>query len=270
MSWVRIDDQVGRHQKFLDAGPAASWLWVLGIAHCQSQLTDGFISDKVLPLIGIPKGYTPLALRLVSVGLFDRVTGGYQVHDYLDFNPPRVQVLQKRADDLARKRGGFPSDSTRNPNGFQTESARNPAGIQTESAQIPEDPSRAPAIPSHPSPVQEPEDQDHRLRREALPVENAPRRSKNPPTIASFRVTCAVIGHLFEEPPPTGASSWAEVPLAEIAEHVKAACAKADMGYDNATIHKAIDALTRLRKPVENSGATDFTDLKAVLKTFGR
>lgn len=86
--------------------------------------------------------------------------------------------------------------------------------------------------------------------------------------MASFQVTCAIIGHLFEEPPPTGASSWLEVPPSEIAEQAKEACAKAGMGYDNGVIHKAVDALTRLRRPVENS--SDFTDLKAVLKHFDR
>lgn len=92
MAWVRIDDQVPHHQKFLEAGPAAAWFWVCGVAHCQRQLSDGFISEAALPLVGVPKGYRKLAEHLVYVGLFDRVEGGYQVHDYHQHNRTRDEA----------------------------------------------------------------------------------------------------------------------------------------------------------------------------------
>lgn len=109
--WVRIDDQAPRHDKMLKAGPAACWLWVCGLAHCQSQLTDGYISKQALSTIGIPAGdVEALAGRLVKAGLFERVkgngTGGYKVHDYLSYNISRKLVLEKRAEDAARKRAG--------------------------------------------------------------------------------------------------------------------------------------------------------------------
>lgn len=84
----------------LKAGPAACWLWVCGIAHSQSQTTDGFISFEVLPMIGV-KGATrcrKLAEMLVSAGLFDRVSGGYAVHDYHAFNATREEALVRRVD----------------------------------------------------------------------------------------------------------------------------------------------------------------------------
>lgn len=45
-----------------------------------------------------------LVNRLVEVGLFDVVPGGYCIHDYLDYNPSRAEVFRKRKADLARKR----------------------------------------------------------------------------------------------------------------------------------------------------------------------
>ena len=143
MAWVRIDDQVGRHQKFLAAGPAASWLWVLGLAYCQSQLTDGFISDQVLPMIGIPRGAKPLADRLVVAGLFERVESGYLVHDYLDFNESRDAALARKAEvHTARveagRRGGVSKASKRLATAKQTSSNLRK---QTPSP-----------IPSHPNP----------------------------------------------------------------------------------------------------------------------
>jgi hypothetical protein len=121
MAWVRLDDQAPRNEKILRAGPAASWLWVCGIAHAQSQLTDGFISEVALPLIGV-KGHAlakRLAEDLVAAGLFDRADSGYLVHDYLDYNPSRAVVFAKRAEDAARKRF---TDSTRTPAGIQPDS----------------------------------------------------------------------------------------------------------------------------------------------------
>jgi hypothetical protein len=121
MAWVRLDDQIPRNQKILNAGPAACWLWVCAIAHCQSQLTDGFVSSEVLPMIGVTGAprVRRLAETLVSVGLFDKADGGYQVHDYLVHNPSRAEVLQKRSTDLERKKL---KDSTQIPSGIAADS----------------------------------------------------------------------------------------------------------------------------------------------------
>jgi hypothetical protein len=122
MAWVKIDDQAPRNGKMLKAGPAACWLWVCGIAHSQSQLTDGFISVDALPMIGVAGTARAkrLADALVTVGLFDAAEGGYRVHDYLDHNPSKASVLAKRAEDAERKRAG---DSSRNPRGIQPDSS---------------------------------------------------------------------------------------------------------------------------------------------------
>lgn len=96
MAWVRIEDAVTEHQKHLKAGPAASWLWVCGIAYCQRQLSDGFIPDEAVGMLGVPKGVKVLIERLVSVGLFHRTEGGYLVHDYHDFNDTRAEALARK------------------------------------------------------------------------------------------------------------------------------------------------------------------------------
>lgn len=114
MAWVRIDDQVPRHQKFLNAGPAAAWFWVCGVAHCQSQLTDGFISTAALPMIGVPRGYQKLADHLVHVGLWEAVEGGYTVHHYHDHNDTKAEAIARR-DHIReqRRHAGFASGRSR-------------------------------------------------------------------------------------------------------------------------------------------------------------
>jgi hypothetical protein len=97
MVWIRIDDQIAHHPKFIEAGPVASWLWVCGNGYCNKYLTDGFIPVSVLPTIGAVTNAGKWAERLVAVGLWETASGGYRVHDYHDFNPSADEVKAKRA-----------------------------------------------------------------------------------------------------------------------------------------------------------------------------
>ena len=94
MSWIRIDDHTYDHPKHLRAGPEASWLWVVGLCYCSRYLTDGFLDDTVVSRLAAGPGGR--AQRLVDAGLWDRVEGGYQVHDYHDYQPSSDQVKRRR------------------------------------------------------------------------------------------------------------------------------------------------------------------------------
>jgi len=137
VSWIRLDDQIAHHPKFTKAG-LSSWLWVCCLGYSQKFLTDGFIPEAAVSSIagGIERPKIHVT-KLVKIGLLDRVDGGYQVHDYLDFNDSATVVRAKRETDRVRK------DSERNPNGHKPMSERNPEHVLA----------RAPAphpIPSHP------------------------------------------------------------------------------------------------------------------------
>lgn len=99
MAWLQIDDNVPLHRKMLAAGPAACWLWVCGIAYSQRQLTDGFIPELALPMVGVTGASRAkkLADTLVSVGLFEVADGGYRVHDYHDHNATSQEARQHKA-----------------------------------------------------------------------------------------------------------------------------------------------------------------------------
>lgn len=103
MAWLRIDDTVPEHRKMLQAGPAACWLWVCGIAYCQRQLTDGFIPEVALPMLGVGSRVKKLADALVTAGLFECADGGYRIHDYHDHNATRDEAMERRQE-LRRKR----------------------------------------------------------------------------------------------------------------------------------------------------------------------
>ena len=73
MVWLRIDDQIAHHPKFIDAGPIASWLWLCGNTYCNKYLTDGFIRESALPTLGSVTNGKKWADVLVQVGLEDLV-----------------------------------------------------------------------------------------------------------------------------------------------------------------------------------------------------
>lgn len=113
MAWIKVESCVARHRKFLAAGPAASWLWLCGLAYCQEGLTDGFIPCQALPLLGPPSPHG-LKAKLVAVGLWDEVDGGWRVHDYLEHNHSASYVGAIRSERrVAGARGGVVSGEAR-------------------------------------------------------------------------------------------------------------------------------------------------------------
>lgn len=107
MSWAKIDDQFHAHPKIASMDYrmlAAVGLHTLALSWCASQLTDGFVPEnqparlagntgRLLPRTGV----AGLVDCLLSAGMWERVEGGYQIHDYLDYNPSKDAVLSERA-----------------------------------------------------------------------------------------------------------------------------------------------------------------------------
>ena len=135
MSWTRIDDQFSDHPKLVSAGPIAMALQVAAFNYCSRFLTDGAIpgafaeqkakqtleqvlkhllSDRLITdqliLGGIDDKVKPESLIQVMLdhGLWEKTQTGYMVHDFLEYNPSKAQVLeerQKRAE--AGRKGGL-------------------------------------------------------------------------------------------------------------------------------------------------------------------
>jgi hypothetical protein len=93
MPWAKIDDDLHGHPKVLSAGLEAMGLWVLAISWTAHYLTDGFIPDEQIARLGATQ---ELAQRLVSAGMWEQVDGGYQIHDYLEYNPTGDKVRAER------------------------------------------------------------------------------------------------------------------------------------------------------------------------------
>jgi DnaD/phage-associated family protein len=118
MAWTRIDDKFYENSKILDAGPLGAHLYIAGLIHCNVKRTDGFIADCFISGIGGDAFDSKrFAKKLVENKLWDRVEGGYQVHDFLQFNKSKEEIERLN---FARKdngkTGGRPSKTNQQVN----------------------------------------------------------------------------------------------------------------------------------------------------------
>lgn len=102
MPWVKFDDGYHLNLKVVVAGRDGRDVHRACIHYAASMLTDGFIADDILPAIQKMSGVPDLVAGLEACvnatcgksgkGLLERVEGGYQVHDYLVYQPSRARV----------------------------------------------------------------------------------------------------------------------------------------------------------------------------------
>lgn len=96
LMWSKLDDGFADHPKVMAAGPAASWLYVCALTYANRLLTDGYIPATQVRKLADVDNAMALAERLVEVNLWERVDDGFQIHDFLDYNPSREKVLAER------------------------------------------------------------------------------------------------------------------------------------------------------------------------------
>lgn len=99
MAWVKIDDSFADHPKVASAGPLGMALQVAALCYCNRYLTDGFVPMAVAPRLVYFEGLADpfdVINRLIDAGLWVQVEGGYQIHDYLEYQPSKSEVKETR------------------------------------------------------------------------------------------------------------------------------------------------------------------------------
>jgi hypothetical protein len=108
--YIRVDVRLPRHPKLDGARSGTKWTLIELWLHCGEHLTDGYVRNSVWLAIGTANAMADLVKR----GLARRVRGGYQMHDYLEWNRSRAEVEEliehRRA---AGSRGGKAKASAR-------------------------------------------------------------------------------------------------------------------------------------------------------------
>jgi hypothetical protein len=111
MPWFKVDDDLSFHPKVTRAGNAAMGLWVRAGSWSARHLTDGFVPDDIVELLGTP----PQVAKLIKVRLWERVEGGYRFHEWNENGrqPTGESVRKRRAKEAERQRKHRSPDSGR-------------------------------------------------------------------------------------------------------------------------------------------------------------
>jgi hypothetical protein len=131
--WIKLDDNIIDHPKLYAAArhvgrdglARAFCVYVAGLSFSNRHLTDGFIPFGAVSSMKLDRKPTEIAeiLSFSDVRLWEKVPGGYQIHDYHDVNPTSQEIKDKRARDRERKRHDRESKGGRNPAGVRAESS---------------------------------------------------------------------------------------------------------------------------------------------------
>lgn len=113
MPWAKIDDNIFFNPKVFVISPEAKLLYIGGIVYASRFMTDGQITDADLPKLARMTGMQSnsiLVSELVSSELWHETADGYQINDYLEYNPSRehVESVREKRREAGRK-GGRPT-----------------------------------------------------------------------------------------------------------------------------------------------------------------
>lgn len=121
MTWARLDDRFPSHRKVALLSDRAFRLHVSAICWCAENLTDGHIGDRELAHVAHIRGLKATAQELEDAVVWDRTDDGWVIHNYLDYNPSREQVLlerkknAERQERFRRKKNGKPTPPPKSP-----------------------------------------------------------------------------------------------------------------------------------------------------------
>lgn len=98
MPYFPVDDDFAFHRKVIAAGNAAIGAWTRAGSWCKKEATGGFVPENMAAAIG-----TRAEVRkLVEVGLWDKVLGGYLFHDWEHYGSNAVGSVEEERRDERR------------------------------------------------------------------------------------------------------------------------------------------------------------------------
>ncbi|MBA3782857.1 MAG: hypothetical protein H0X12_13525 [Nocardioides sp.] len=102
MPYLNLDDNFSDHPKVDTLSDGAFRLHVAGLCYCAKNTTNGVVERRRVPRL--TSTYKASLLKeLMDAGLWMPHTGGYEIHDYLDWNKSKDWWDRKRAEDAKRK-----------------------------------------------------------------------------------------------------------------------------------------------------------------------
>lgn len=171
MIFARVDVAFRDHIRAGAAGEGGRSLWLWGLLYARGQETDGFLPEAfVRGAWGESAEHNlELAERLVAVGLWERVDGGWTMLRYADHNETKAEIEDRRAKERRKKkdqrerdfnnlRRVSPGESPGDPRGIPDSDSDSGSGKRDQEAEERDRDARARAAPppSAPRPVAPP------------------------------------------------------------------------------------------------------------------
>jgi hypothetical protein len=100
MAWAKLCDSALTHPKLWGLPDDAFAFWIRAILYASAHLTDGLLDDRAMRFLRPKKRVLELLIR--EQLLDKKPDGTIEIHDFLDYNPTRKQVLAER--ERARER----------------------------------------------------------------------------------------------------------------------------------------------------------------------
>jgi hypothetical protein len=101
LGWFKVDDGFWSHPKTLQLSAGAVALWVRSGSWSCQQLTDGIIPSYTLPMFGADESQ---ADELIGVGYWYRHDGGYEFHDWAEYQEASEAVKERRRKNAEKMR----------------------------------------------------------------------------------------------------------------------------------------------------------------------
>ncbi len=93
MSWVKIDDEFPDHKKVASLSNDAFCLHVTAMCWVAKWQTDGKLPSKLLGKLGWRcQDPASAAAELVMANVWETTPEGWEIHDFLEYNPSKAQV----------------------------------------------------------------------------------------------------------------------------------------------------------------------------------
>lgn len=165
MPWVKIDDGFSEHIKMVEVGPLGMALQMAALCYCNHHLTDGYVpgsvAKRLIDLDGMPVTFGQLAKKMIDAGVWTVDGDGYRIHDYLEFQPSKDQVMAER--EQKRSAGAKGGQASAQARASARGKASAQAGASADAQSLPQAESKPVPVPD-PVPVPHPEGDNPSLR----------------------------------------------------------------------------------------------------------
>ena len=103
MTWLKKDDRFPEHRKMRRLSDGAYRLHDTALCACAKDETDGMVTETDIADMQHGDRLRKYVPALVEAGLWEVVEGGWEIHDFLHYNPSHAKEEERRARDRKRQ-----------------------------------------------------------------------------------------------------------------------------------------------------------------------